>query len=202
MQAAAISAHFTMRYSMRCVCNSVAYELVTCMQSRAACTSILRLCASQTPCHDACFLQQSADVSRCPICAVTHALLQEVCLQLSSLQASHMHAVQGCLRQAYCGSVQAKHIVRMLILVAVCRCEPLPYQRSFPMRYSMRCVCNSVAHKLVTRLQSRAERSSRFSEACPYTRASHLCFFQSVVLNALLLACMPCSRSDLSGRNE
>ncbi len=26
-----------MRYSMRCVCNSVAYKLVTCMQSRAAC---------------------------------------------------------------------------------------------------------------------------------------------------------------------
>ncbi len=47
------------------------------------------------------------DVSRCVISAVHHALQHEVCLQLSSLQASHMHAVQGCLCQAYCGSVQA-----------------------------------------------------------------------------------------------
>ena len=58
------------------------------------------------------------DVSRCVISAVHHALQHEVCLQLSSLQASHMHAVQGCLRQAYCGSVQAVPICCAECLVA------------------------------------------------------------------------------------
>ncbi len=63
-------------------------------------------------------LQQSAEVSRCISSAVYHALQHEVCLQLSSLQASHMHAVQGCLRQAYCGSVQAVPICCAECLVA------------------------------------------------------------------------------------
>ncbi len=64
----------------------------------------------------------------------------------------------------------------------------------FTMRYSTRCVCNSVAYKLVTCMQSRA--------ACAKHTAALCKPFQSVVLNALLLACMPCSRRDLSGRNE
>ncbi len=165
---------------MRYVCNSVAYKLVTCMQSRAACARHTTALCKPDTLLASLFLQQSADVSRCPISAVHHALQHEVYLQLSSQQASHMHAVQGCLRQAYCGLVQARHIVRMLILVAVCRCEPLPYQRSFTMRYSMRCVCNSVAHKLVTCMQSRAACAKHTAALCkPDTLLGCLFLYQS-----------------------
>ena len=100
------------------VCSSVGYKLVTCMQSQVDCakhTATLRKADTQPW---SISLWQSDAVIRCVISAVCHALDHDMCLQLSRLQASHLHVVSGRLRQAYYDSAQGRHTTVVTLLVA------------------------------------------------------------------------------------
>ena len=153
---------------MKCVCNSVAYKLVTCVQSRANCAKHTAALSKPETLLWYLFLQETADASRCVVSAAHHALQHEVCLQLSSLQASHW---------ADC----AKHTAALSKPETLLLC--LFLQQSAD---ASRCVVSAVHHALqhedCLRLSCTiAEQLSRFSESC-YNQARRSCCFVTGLL--------------------
>ena len=82
-----------MQYAMHdaaiCVCSSVAFKLVTCMHLSTACAKHTATLRRPDTFVQSLLIQQSMKANRCSMHAVRH-----LCLQLSGLQATHLHALE------------------------------------------------------------------------------------------------------------
>ena len=114
-----------------------------------------------------------------------------MCLRLSSLEASHNVCSPGLIAP----SILCKPCTLLSCLIV--------QQSADVCRFIINAIHSALQHEVCLQLSCTfAEQVSRFSIRSCCNRASHFCCFKPVVLNVLLLACMPCITTDPLGRIE